>query len=90
MSVNQSTGEEISAVDLDSINTLSGYNTYFYNHNFSVSAGYKINDKWQIKFRSSILNSDFNARYFYTSSLFDKSTETTNNWFNRLELKLWL
>ena len=87
VSINQSTGEEIPAVDLDSINTLSGYNTYFYNHNFSVSAGYKINDNWQIKFRSSILNSDFNARYFYTSSPFDKSTEITNNWFNRLELK---
>ena len=66
---------------------MEGYRNYFDIKNISLSAGFKINDLWELKVRSSILYSDFNARYFYTSYLSDKSTEITSNWFNRVQLQ---
>ena len=60
---------------------------YFDIKNISLSAGFKINNLWELKVRSSILSSDFNARYFYTSYPSDKSTEITSNWFNRVQLQ---
>ena len=86
-SINNSIGDSILPVTVNDSTTLEGYRNYFDIKNISVSAGFKINDLWELKVRSSILSSDFNARYFYTSYLSDKSTEITSNWFNRVQLQ---
>tara|TARA_B100001094_G_C18188800_1_gene805714 strand:+ start:2573 stop:4504 length:1932 start_codon:yes stop_codon:yes gene_type:complete len=87
VSMNKSIGDSILPVVLDSTTTLEGYRNFFDIKNISFSAGFKINDLWKLKFRSSILSSDFNARYFYTSYPSDKSTEITSNWFNRVQIQ---
>ena len=86
-SINQSLGDSILPVAVNDSTTLEGYRNYFDIKNISLSAGFKINNLWELKVRSSILSSDFNARYFYTSYLSDKSTEMTSNWFNRAQLQ---
>ena len=86
LSINKSDGNSILPVALNDSTKLEGYKNYFDIKNVSLSGGYKINDLWELKFRSSILSSDFNARYFYTSYASDKSTEITSNWFNRVQL----
>ena len=86
LSINKSDGNSILPVALNDSTTLEGYKNYFDIKNISLSGGYKINDLWELKFRSSILSIDFNARYFYTSYASDKSTEITSNWFNRVQL----
>jgi len=86
-SINHSKGDSILPVAVNDSTTLEGYRNYFDIKNISLSAGFKINDLWELKVRSSILYSDFNARYFYTSYLSDKSTEITSNWFNRVQLQ---
>jgi len=85
-SINQSLGDSILPVTV-SDTILEGYRNYFDIKNISLSAGFKINDLWELKVRSSILSSDFNARYFYTNSEYDKSTEITTNWFNRVQIQ---
>ena len=87
LSLNQSIGDSVPPISVDSSTTLEGYRNYFDIKNISLSGGYKLNDLWEIKFRSSILSSDFNARYFYTTNTFDKSTEITSNWFNRVQFQ---
>jgi iron complex outermembrane receptor protein len=86
-SINHSLGDSILPVTVNDSTTLDGYRNYFDIKNVSLSAGFKINDLWELKVRSSILYSDFNARYFYTSYPSDKSTEITSNWFNRVQLQ---
>jgi len=86
-SINHSKGDSILPLAVNDSTTLEGYRNYFDIKNISLSAGFKINDLWELKVRSSILYSDFNARYFYTSYLSDKSTEMTSNWFNRAQLQ---
>ena len=86
-SINHSKGDSILPVAVNDSTTLEGYRNYFDIKNVSLSAGFKINNLWELKVRSSILSSDFNARYFYTSYLSDKSTEITSNWFNRVQLQ---
>ena len=86
-SINHSKGDSILPVAVNDSTTLEGYRNYFDIKNISLSAGFKINNLWELKVRSSILYSDFNARYFYTSYLSDKSTEMTSNWFNRAQLQ---
>ena len=86
-SINHSIGDSILPVAVNDSTTLEGYRNYFDIKNISLSAGFKINNLWELKVRSSILSSDFNARYFYTSYLSDKSTEMTSNWFNRIQLQ---
>jgi iron complex outermembrane receptor protein len=86
-SINHSKGDSILPVAVNDSTTLEGYRNYFDIKNISLSAGFKINNLWELKVRSSILSSDFNARYFYTSYLSDKSTEITSNWFNRVQFQ---
>ena len=86
-SINRSKGDSILPVAVNDSTTLEGYRNYFDIKNISLSAGFKINNLWELKVRSSILTSDFNARYFYTNGIFDKSTEITSNWFNRVQLQ---
>ena len=86
-SLNQSLGDSILPVAVNDSTILEGYRNYFDIKNISLSTGFKLNDLWELKVRSSILCSDFNARYFYTNSVYDKSTEITSNWVNRAQLQ---
>ncbi len=80
--VNQSTGQEIAAqtfVNGSDTTSLGGYNNYFDVRTATLSFSAPISDKWQLSLRSALDWRDFSARYFYTGSVFDKSTETTGH-----------
>ncbi len=81
---NKSDGEFYSERILADSTTLSSYNSFFDIKTFSVSASYKLKDDLNLSFRSAIDGRDFSARYFYTNSTFDKSTETVGQWWNHL------
>lgn len=84
-SMNQSDGELISEKVLDNT-TLDEYHNYFDIKTTGLTVGYDMNEDWSIRLRTAYDYRDFNARYFYTTSTFDKSTETTRNWWNQLQI----
>lgn len=51
------------------------YNTYFDVTNLSAALAANFAKNWNFYVRSGIENRDFNARYFYTRSIYDESTE---------------
>ncbi|MFO7799072.1 MAG: TonB-dependent receptor plug domain-containing protein, partial [Rhodohalobacter sp.] len=53
----------------------SQYDNYFELANFSTSLSYRMNDRWSWYVRGGVDERDFSARYFYTRSEFDESTE---------------
>lgn len=67
-------------------NTLEPYNTYFDNKRMGLSLSYDLSDEYKLRFRTAYDNRSFGARYFYTSSIFDKATEEVTNWWNRLQV----
>ncbi len=79
---NKSDGELIDEKITTSGEFLEKYRTYFDVLTASFSLTYKMKNNSSLVLRSSYDHRDFNARYFYTSSVFDKSTETTSNSFN--------
>ncbi len=85
-SMNQSDGEIIPGVTIDTSTSLEEYRNYFDIKTVGLSAGYQFNDQWNLKVRSAYDDRDFAARYFYTNSSFDKSTEQTRNWWNQIQL----
>ncbi len=85
-SVNQSIGEEFQEQVLDATTTLDAYNSFFDIKNFGASFAYRLTDNLSIKARSSYSFHDFDARYFYTTSPFDKSTEKVKQFYNHLQL----
>jgi iron complex outermembrane receptor protein len=52
----------------------STYNTFFDQKNYTLSGTY-FRDKWKIYLRGAMDMRDFNAKYFYTASSLDESTE---------------
>lgn len=58
---------------------LESFNNYFDNRTATLSFSVPMGNQWQLSLRSAFDYRDFSARYFYTSSVFDKSTETTSN-----------
>ncbi|MEJ2005641.1 MAG: TonB-dependent receptor, partial [Cyclobacteriaceae bacterium] len=57
-----------------------GYN-YFKVHTVSASAGYRFDSVWKLAGRYGFAYRDFSAKYFYTRSPLDQSTEEVkNNW----------
>lgn len=86
-SMNQSEGEFFPEKIIDATTTLTAYNNFFDIKTVSASFGYQFNNGIQLNARSAYDYRDFGARYFYTSSPFDKSTETVANWWNQIQLK---
>ena len=84
-SMNQSDGQTIPGQTVEG-NQLEPYDNFFNLKTFGLSFGYRLNDNWQLKARTAYDDRHFNARYFYTTSPFDKSVETTRNWWNQLAL----
>ncbi|MEL6389135.1 MAG: TonB-dependent receptor [Bacteroidota bacterium] len=65
---------------------LEPYNNYFDNKSIGLSYAHRLQNGWTLQARSAYDDRDFSARYFYTTSTLDKSTETTRNWWNQLRL----
>lgn len=85
LNINKSEGELVPVKYLET-DTLDAYNNYFDNRNYGIAFGYRFNNKWDLRLRSSFDQRDFSARYFYTNSSFDLSTEKTSNNFSQVEL----
>lgn len=85
-SMNQSDGETLTPQAVSGP-PLETYNSYFDVKTVGLSGGYKWEDGWQLNARMAYDDRDFAARYFYTTSTFDKSTETTRNWWNQVRLQ---
>ncbi len=86
VSISESDGEEIPALTIDTSTTLEAYNTFFDNKTVSASVAYKATERTTIKARTSYDQRDFAARYFYTTSTFDKSVESVSGFFNHLQI----
>ncbi|MFK7937196.1 MAG: TonB-dependent receptor plug domain-containing protein [Saprospiraceae bacterium] len=84
--MNQSDGQMFSEQIIDEETTLEPYNTFFDIKTSGLSFGYRFNDRWNLQARTAYDYRDFAARYFYTTSPFDKSVETTRNWWNQVQL----
>ena len=83
--INQSDGQEVPGQILEGTE-LEPYNNFFNIKTFGLSFGYSLNNNWQLQARTAYDDRDFSARYFYTTSTFDKSVETTRNWWNQIQL----
>lgn len=55
------------------------FRNYFDIRTYSASLGYLLNDNMKIYARAGYDNRDFAAKYFYTRSAYDESTEQTKN-----------
>ncbi len=84
--LNQSDGQLIAEQTVEG-NTLEGYSNYFDLKTFGLSLGYRLNENWHVQARTAYDDRDFSARFFYTTSPLDKSTETARNWWNLVQLQ---
>lgn len=84
--LNKSIGEKIAAETIDTNTTLEPYRTFFDIKTVGASFNYDLNKGLSIRGRTAYDHRDFNARYFYTTSTFDKSTEITQTWWNHIQL----
>ena len=55
------------------------YNSYFDMMNLSAALSVNFASNWNWYIRSGLENRDFNARYFYTRSIYDESVETIDS-----------
>ncbi|MEM6965105.1 MAG: TonB-dependent receptor [Bacteroidota bacterium] len=85
-SMNQSEGEFIPERMIDTATTLESYNNFFDIKTVGASFGYQFENGIAIRARTSYDFRDFGARYFYTTNIFDKATETVANWWNHLQV----
>ena len=83
--MNQSDGQIIEE-QIVGDETLEAYNNFFDIKTAGLSFGYQFNNEWRLQARTSYDVRDFSARYFYTTSTFDKSVETTSNWWNQIQI----
>jgi len=65
---------------------VEAYNTFFDIKTAGLAAQYKFSDAWTLKARSSFDSREFSARYYYTTSPFDKSVETVKKYWNQLSI----
>ncbi|PKL79537.1 MAG: hypothetical protein CVV25_07685 [Ignavibacteriae bacterium HGW-Ignavibacteriae-4] len=66
-------------------------NTHNYSfdiRNFGTSLNFELNDKDYLAFRFSKDSREFDARYFYTASSFDKSKEKVERYFGQTKLSI--
>ena len=86
LNVTQSIGELIDAKVLADGQSLDEYYNYFDIKTAGLSFSQGLGNGWAAKARLAYDHRDFSARYFYTSSTFDKSTEITQNWWSHAQL----
>ena len=61
------------------VSSQENYNSYFDMMNLSAAVAVDLGSNWNWYFRSGIENRDFNARYFYTRSIYDESVENIDS-----------
>ena len=61
------------------ISTDSLYQNFFDVRTYSASLSYLFNDQWNVFVRGNTTQRAFSAKYFYTQSLYDESTEETRS-----------
>lgn len=86
MSMNRSEGEFIESKMIDSTTTLEAFNNFYDLKTAGASFGYKFKNGLSVRARTAYDFRDFGARYFYTTSPFDKSTEKVANWWNQVQI----
>ncbi len=86
LSLTQSLGEFVEGQRIDSSNVLEGFNNYFDIKTAGASFGTNLSNRLSLRARTAYDYRDFSARYFYSGSPFDKSTEITQNWWNHIQL----
>lgn len=86
-SLNRSEGEFIPEMVIDTTTTLGSYNNFFDIQTIGAAFGYDFDNGISVRARSAYDYRDFGARYFYTTSTFDKSTETVNTWWNQVQVQ---
>ena len=86
VAINQSEGEFFEERVIDSTTTLESYNNFFDIKTIGASFGYDFSNGLKVRLRSAYDFRDFGARYFYTTSTFDKSTEMVANWWNHAQI----
>lgn len=84
-SMNQSDGQLVEERVLDNT-TLEPYRNYFDIKTMGFSFAQQFDAGWSLQARVGYDDRDFSARYFYTSSPFDKSVEQTQTWWNQLRV----
>ena len=62
------------------------YNTYFNLGTYSFAFGKEFKNNWKAYIRTAYDDRDFNAKYFYTASNYDESTEQTRLFFSQLKV----
>ncbi len=82
----KSDGEHIPEIATSDSTSLESYNTFFDIKQASISLGYDFGNGFSIAGRTAYDDRNYNARYFYTTSTFDKSEETTQAWWNQVRL----
>ncbi len=87
ISIRQSDGEEIQPISLIPDTELESYRSFFDIKTAGIGLSYRLSPTWQLSARTSFDLRDFDARYYYTTSTFDKSVETVNNVFNHVMLR---
>ncbi len=85
INLTQSKGEPIAEKRIGQT-VLEPYRNYFDVLTVGLSAAAKMNEKTSLHVRSAFDRRDFSARYFYTNSPFDKSTEKTSSWWNQAKI----
>ncbi|MEO0340231.1 MAG: TonB-dependent receptor [Bacteroidota bacterium] len=84
-SVNQSAGQLVPEQVVGG-NTLEAFNNYFDIKTFGLGFAKQFDNGWQLQARTGYDDRDFSARFFYTTSIFDKSIEQTQNWWNQIRV----
>jgi len=62
------------------------YNAYFNIGTYSLAFGKEFKNDWKAYIRTAYDDRDFNAKYFYTASNYDESTEQTRLFFSQLKV----
>lgn len=86
--INSSEGERFENPNYGKVTTApKDYNTYFNLGTYSLAFGKEFKNDWKTYVRASYDDRDFNAKYFYTASNYDESTEHTRVFFSQAKVK---
>ena len=84
--ISKSDGQIIPEMITADSTVLEEYATFFDVKQASVSLGYDFGNGISIAARTAYDDRDFSARYFFTNLTFDKSTESTQAWWNQVRI----
>ncbi len=85
--MNRADGELIPSRTTMDNGVLPAYRNYFDIRTGGISLAHRLKGGSLLSVRSGYDWRDFSARYFYTTSPFDKSVEKVTNWFNVIRLE---